>query len=331
MGQPNHYLHNLDNGKPLVRGPQHYVKALAASRYARRIQRHRRQGQLLRGNTPLPAVAAAAKRLGRAANMRAQDNMLIRAVAQTLPTRRELARRGEHSTHWLTEGEAICTVCEQPRALGAPHLVTCPKMRQVWSEAQNKILNGIKKERARHKNKSEQEKSMLKTIDIPDLFPEVRGGKRVLLFLDPEHEREINIHGETNPSHPELQPRELPCPSPLAIHRHEKGAEPAADEVMRAYEDLNATNPTRACLGAPPKQLIAPLSLLGASSKTSNEIWAKLFAPHLMRAASECLTIQNSECGSAARNIANCRRCEAGVVTKPRRKKRKLSAGVSAL
>lgn len=329
MGQPDHYLYTLDNGKPLAHGPRHHVKAQTSKRYLSRMQHHRRQGQLIRGNTSLPMVAAASKYLGRTARMRPQDNMLTRSITQQLPTRSEMARRGDRSAHWLTEDEATCSACESPHALDAPHLVTCAKMRQVWDKTRNKILKGIKKEKALHRNKSE--KSTAKTINIPDKFPEKRGGKRVLRFLDPLYERDYDLHGTTNPLHPELKPRELPCPRLTAQIRPKKGATATVDDIRVAYESLNATNPIRTCLGAPPKELPALLSLLGANTKTIHDIWAKLFAPHLMSAVSQCLTIQNSECGQIVCDIPDCLRCESDESDKPRRKKRKLNPGVFAI
>lgn len=68
-------------------------------------------------------VAAAAKYLGRSAELRSQDNMLTRALTQQLPTRRELARRGGPSAHWTNEDEALCTACNTPHPLDAGHLI----------------------------------------------------------------------------------------------------------------------------------------------------------------------------------------------------------------
>lgn len=332
MGQPDHYLRSCTDGKPLTHGPQHHMRASSQQILLRELRKHRRQGQLLRGNTSIPMVAAAAKYLGRTASMRQQDNMLTRAMTQLLPTKRELARRGDLSAHWITEDEAICTACDSPHPLDVASLVTCVVCEGVWVRARNKILQVIEKERVRHKNKPEGSK--MKTIDIPDDFPQVQRGKRVLHFLDPKHPREYCLHGAQNPEHPELRPRELPCPEPTPQERPRGGERATAEQIGDAYESLNATNPIRTCLGAPPKQLATALGALGASTKTVQDIWARIFAPQLMTALSECLTTQNQKCGHTECTIESCARCAGSAdetLKRAKRKRRRLTAGIGEL
>lgn len=329
MGQPKHYLRALHDGKPLQHGPQHHVRNRSDRLITERLREHRRQGQLLRGNTSTSLVTAAAKHLGRNSNLREQDGMLTRALTQMLPTKREMARRGDFTAHWISEDEALCTVCAPPHPLTVAHLVTCAACEGVWAGARNKILCEIEKQREKHKNKKEESRE--KTIDIPDDFPEIRGGKRALPFLDPKHPRMINMHGEASSEHPELLPRDLPCPDPAPLARPPKSQPPNSQQIAEAYSDLNSTNPIRTCLGAPPKQLPALLSILGASAKTTCDIWAHLFAPQLMTALSKCLTIQNTKCGHTECTIPNCERCAAGEEKGAKRKRRKLTPGAYAM
>lgn len=332
LGQPDHYLHSTTDGKPLAHGPQHTIKRAEPKRVMGRMRRHRRQGQLLRGNTPPPFVSAAAKYLGRSANYRDQDTMHLRPMTQQLPHVRELARRGGYAAHWVTEGQAMCTVCEPPHPLDCPHLVTCKVCEQIWAEARNKINRAIEKERGKPEQEQEDKgRATNKKIQIPDNFPETKGGKRVLLFLDPKHQRHYQIHGDAPSEHPDLQPRELPCPEPGPTGKRKRGEEPTAQEISQAYDELNSTNPIRTCLGAPPKQLSSLFSTLGARPKVGASIWAKLIAPHLMTAVSECLSAQREEWGKQECNIPNCTRCEEGADNKPRRKRRALDAGIAQL
>ena len=171
----------------------------------------------------------------------------------------------------------------------------------------------------------------MRTIDIPGELPEIKGGKRVLLFLGPRHPREINIHGEVNDDHPELLPRDLPCPEPMPQARPQRGAKATPQQMREAYDALNSTNPIRTCLGAPPKQFPALLSVLGAKGATINDIWARVFAPHLMAALSASLSAQNNAHAHLKCEIPNCKRCEEGEAKEPKRKRRKLTAGAYAL
>lgn len=85
LGQPLHYLYSTTDGKALTHGPQHHIKNAESKMLLTQMRRHRRQGQLIRGNTSLPMVAAAAKYLGRASQYREQDNMHLRSLTQQLP------------------------------------------------------------------------------------------------------------------------------------------------------------------------------------------------------------------------------------------------------
>lgn len=169
------------------------------------------------------------------------------------------------------------------------------------------------------------------TIDIPDEFPETTGGERSLNFLDPKHPRLIDIHGVANSEHPELLPRDLPCPATAPLLRPRPGEKPTQQQIGEAYAALNSTNPIRTCLGAPPKQFPALMGMLGASTKTTRDVWAKLFAPHLMTALSASLTIQNTKCGHNKCTIPRCKRCEEGDDKATQRKRRKLTPGAQEI
>lgn len=328
LGQPRHYLYSTVDGKPIMHGPRHIIKAAQPQEILTNLKRHRRQGQLLRGNTSVPMVSAAAKFLGRAKEYREQDNMHTRSLTQQLPTVHEMARRGDYSAHWMTENEAKCTVCEPPHLLNAPSLVTCEGCVRVWEEARNKINNSIEREREKHKKKSAEGGESGDTIAIPDRFPELKKGKSVLTFLDPSHPRPYDLHGVHPPGEPVMQPRELPCPEIEHNGAAKRGEEPSESDIEHAYEQLNLTNPIRTCLGAPPKQLPSLLNTLNTSPKATHAIWARLIAPHLMTAVSECLTIQAKACSPTECTIGGCARCEEGEVKEPKRKRRKLSAGL---
>lgn len=332
LGQPDHYLYSTTDGKPLARGPQHTIKRAEPKRVLGRMRRRRRQGQLSRGNTSLPLVSAAAKYPGRSAEHRDQDTMHLRSMTQQLPTTRELARRGDCAAHWVTEDQAHCTVCEPPHPLGGPHLVTCEICKEIWADTRNKIIRAIEKERGKPENENGGEgRPVNKKIVIPDKFPEVKGGKRVLLFLDPKHLRHYQIHGDAPSDHPDLQPRELPRPEQGPTGKRKRGAEPPGQETTQACDDLNSTNPIRTCLGAPPKQLSSLFTTLGAQSKVGAAIWAKLTVPHLTTAVSECLSAQREEWGKKECGIPNCVRCEEGADNKPKRKRKALDAGITQL
>lgn len=199
----------------------------------------------------------------------------------------------------------------------------------VWSETRKKIITSIKKVRQKHQSVKGEGEGMSDTIAIPERFPETRGDRRVLTFLDPSNSRPYAIHGVGPSDAPGMLPRELPCPELEPANISEKGKEPSDHDIAQAYERLNQTNPIRTCLGAPPKQLSSLFNALNAPPKVGQAIWAKLIAPHLMTAVRASLTAQAKECAPSECTIAGCTRCAEGGTVEPKRKRRKLNAGIS--
>lgn len=170
-----------------------------------------------------------------------------------------------------------------PHPLDVPHLATCEQCKPAWGQARNKIIQGLEKEREKPKNNTDEQRRK-RVIPIPDAFPGIKNGKRVLAFLDPAYGREYDLHGARSTTYPNMQPRDLPCPEPEPSDRPGDGEEPTEGQIKEAYAQLNATNPVRTCLGAPPKQLQTLFRTPNVAPKDSQSIWARIIAPHLMKA-----------------------------------------------